>query len=36
MYWGEDRVPIQIVGADENAELLTRLAGEKSSGYSAS
>lgn len=26
MYWGEDRVPIQIVGADENAELLTRLA----------
>ena len=26
MYWGEDRVPIQIVGADENAGLLTRLA----------
>jgi N-acyl-L-homoserine lactone synthetase len=25
MYWGEDRVPIQIVGADQNAELLARL-----------
>jgi N-acyl-L-homoserine lactone synthetase len=26
VYWGEDRVPIQIVGADENTGLLTRLA----------
>jgi hypothetical protein len=26
VYWGEDRVPIQSVPADENTGLLTRLA----------